>query len=404
MKNFDQYITDIMPQKDNNINEVVGVLLASSVLCWTCKPLLKGVGDSISAASSRVKNGDSVKDIIFGKSDKKNSGDKSSDEKSRKKLISKLDDSKDKLNGLKNNLSDAKNEVDVLNTELEKTTDKTKRTKLISKLEKAKKKRDETEKKITELEKNISKASSELQASQNKSNKDIISTKDLNKSLIVAKKANKNTKDSKEKEQNEKLIKVLSASSYDKDGNEVPAEKRGQILTQLLSKDELKDLKSKVDKDYEKIDNKKEFSENIKKAKNNISSSELEEFTKTAKAHAKEKKLEIPKEEPKKEESKKEEPKKEESKKEEPKKEESKKEEPKKEESKKEEPKKDKDGNVIKQEVVKDPKTGEKKKVVTHTGPRGGKFYYPEGKPKKPENKVYVESISLKDYLIESID
>ena len=50
------------------------------------------------------------------------------------------------------------------------------------------------------------------------------------------------------------------------------------------------------------------------------------------------------------------------------------------------------------------PKTGEKKKVVTHTGPRGGKFYYPDGKPKKPENKVYVESESLKDYLIKSID
>lgn len=61
--------------------------------------------------------------------------------------------------------------------------------------------------------------------------------------------------------------------------------------------------------------------------------------------------------------------------------------------------KKDKDGNILKQEEVTDPKTGKKKKVTTHTGPRGGKFYYPEGKPKTAEHKVYVQE-SLKNYLI----
>ena len=65
--------------------------------------------------------------------------------------------------------------------------------------------------------------------------------------------------------------------------------------------------------------------------------------------------------------------------------------------------KKDKDGNILKQEVIKDPKTGEKKKVTTHTGPRGGKFYYPDGKPKNPENKVYVHE-SLKNYLINKLN
>lgn len=45
---------------------------------------------------------------------------------------------------------------------------------------------------------------------------------------------------------------------------------------------------------------------------------------------------------------------------------------------------------VVKDEEVTDPKTGEKVKVKTYTGPRGGKFYYPKGAPKKPENKVYV--------------
>jgi hypothetical protein len=42
-------------------------------------------------------------------------------------------------------------------------------------------------------------------------------------------------------------------------------------------------------------------------------------------------------------------------------------------------------------------------KVKTYTGPRGGKFYYPDGKPKTPENKVYVESLSLRDYLLECL-
>lgn len=49
----------------------------------------------------------------------------------------------------------------------------------------------------------------------------------------------------------------------------------------------------------------------------------------------------------------------------------------------------------VKEEEVDDPNNpGKKIKVKTYTGPRGGKFYYPDGKPKKPENKVYVESMN----------
>ena len=67
----------------------------------------------------------------------------------------------------------------------------------------------------------------------------------------------------------------------------------------------------------------------------------------------------------------------------------------------------------VKEEEVTDPKTGEKKKVTTYTGPRGGKFYYPDGKSKKPENKVYVhESVTyritpfnrLRRYLLEKLN
>jgi hypothetical protein len=67
----------------------------------------------------------------------------------------------------------------------------------------------------------------------------------------------------------------------------------------------------------------------------------------------------------------------------------------------------------VKEEEVTDPETGKKIKVTTYTGPRGGKFYYPDGKPKTPENKVYVgESIqsklqkynNLKHYLLEKLN
>ena len=67
----------------------------------------------------------------------------------------------------------------------------------------------------------------------------------------------------------------------------------------------------------------------------------------------------------------------------------------------------------VKEEEITDPKTGEKIKVTTYTGPRGGKFYYPDGKPKKPENKVYVhENVTyritpfnrLRRYLLEQLN
>jgi len=69
---------------------------------------------------------------------------------------------------------------------------------------------------------------------------------------------------------------------------------------------------------------------------------------------------------------------------------------------------KDEDGNVLKQEEITD-KDGKKKKVTTHTGPRGGKFYWPDGAPKDAKHKVYIgkdgkvkECMDLSDYLYES--
>ena len=71
---------------------------------------------------------------------------------------------------------------------------------------------------------------------------------------------------------------------------------------------------------------------------------------------------------------------------------------------------KDEEGNTLSQEEITD-KDGKKKKVTMHTGPRGGRFYYPDGAPKDEKHKVYVgkdgkvkESLySLADFIHESI-
>ena len=58
-----------------------------------------------------------------------------------------------------------------------------------------------------------------------------------------------------------------------------------------------------------------------------------------------------------------------------------------------------KDGETMEEEEITDPDNPDKKiKVKAYTGPRGGKYYWPEGKPKTPENKVYIQE-SFVDYL-----
>ena len=58
-----------------------------------------------------------------------------------------------------------------------------------------------------------------------------------------------------------------------------------------------------------------------------------------------------------------------------------------------------KDGETMEEQEITDPDNPDKKiKVKAYTGPRGGKYYWPKGKAKTPENKVYI-SESFVDYL-----
>lgn len=51
-------------------------------------------------------------------------------------------------------------------------------------------------------------------------------------------------------------------------------------------------------------------------------------------------------------------------------------------------------GTTAKEEEVVDKETGKKVKRKVYTGPQGGRYYYPDGKPHTAEHKVYVESLS----------
>jgi colicin import membrane protein len=52
------------------------------------------------------------------------------------------------------------------------------------------------------------------------------------------------------------------------------------------------------------------------------------------------------------------------------------------------------EGTTAKEEEVTDKDTGKKVKRKVYTGPKGGRYYYPNGVPHTPEHKVYVESLT----------
>ena len=247
---------------------------------------------------------------------------------------------------------------------------------------------------------------------------------------MLAKKANENEKDKTKKAETESLINLISACSYDKDGNEVPMEERMNKLKDMVPEDQFEDFKKKMEKTVEDNKDSKEFKDALEKAKKDISEKYIETYLTEAKEQAKKTLAEIAKQKEEQEKIDKEVKELEEklknadddkkgeiekqlkAKKEEqtnvqttsivgtaltavgikPKQEQEK------EQEKESDEETDEEGNIVKDEEITDPETGKKIKVKTHTGPRGGKFYYPDGKPKTPENKVYVESKSYSDF------
>ena len=76
-----------------------------------------------------------------------------------------------------------------------------------------------------------------------------------------------------------------------------------------------------------------------------------------------------------------------------------------KEEVRKKEEESEEKGTTSKEEEITTPE-GDKKKVTVYTGPKGGRYYYPEGSGKRPEDRVYLDESfegSLAGWLAESI-
>ena len=245
--------------------------------------------------------------------------------------------------------------------------------------------------------------------------------------LALGTAANKNEENTDKKAENESLINLILASTYDENGETIPVEQREAKLKELVGEENWDNFKKDME-NRQKSTNTDELKESLEKAQKELKPEDAKKMLEDQKTIAKaaHEKIKKEKEEHKKIDDEiqklKDDPNADKNKIEELQK--------KKEEliksstvgkassktanaiiernKKDEEPKKDEetdeDGNIIKDEEIEDPKTGKKMKVKTYTGPRGGKFYYPEGKPKKPENKVYVENyINLKNYLKESL-
>ena len=410
MENFSQLK---IKYQDSNINEVIGFLLASACLAYACGPLLKGIGDRIAKGGDKKESGGSTfwDWLIYRKESKKE--------------------------------SDSSNN-----------------------------------------------SSKENQSQNNEA---------FNSLLLLSRKANQKEKDANIKKKNDALIKLLTACSFDKDGNEIPLEERIDKMKDTMSPEQFEAFKKDITETYEKSKDDDKFKDAIKKAKENIKPEQYNELLESAKKEAKEtlevlakekeeidayekqlndldeqinggdeKDKEIKKlkaeleelknnppqtlassatgisssttstEEPNGDQEK--DPKEELDKikkeyeekstaladeyqkkiddEKDPDKKKELEDEWTKEEKKLSAEKNKKMDDIddiddhteeddtkqgkykVQDKEITDPKTGEKKKVKTYTGPRGGKFYYPDGAPKKPENKVYIENLSLTEYLL----
>ena len=194
---------------------------------------------------------------------------------------------------------------------------------------------------------------------------------DLEKASIAIASAANGEKDPTKKERLEKQFKMMNYCIYNEKGEKRNVEQQRHFMKKLVGKKGIEQITNASKGNIEKAIESGELDELNRKV-DKIKPKDLEKFEKAARRSNDEVQKSIA--QYKKEKS-----------------------------NDSEDVKKDEDGNILKQEEVKDPKTGEKKKGTTHTGPRGGKFYYPDGKPKTPENKVYVQE-SLKNYLINKLN
>lgn len=445
MKNFSRIITEPNVDKRSDTNEVVGVLLASSVLAWTCKPLLDGIGQKIAkSAEKSAKEGFSFWDWMFGRDKKDNKDNK--DNKNNKDNK----DNKDNKNN-KDNKESGEKDNEAFNTALmiarqsnekeKNANEKAKNDSMIKLLTTCSFDKDGNE---IPVEERINKMKDTMSPEQfeafkkdmtetyekNKDSQEFkdtlakakanIKPEDYDKMLDDAKKEAKATLEQLDKEkkeideykqklddlekqmkgeknkdkleelksqqaqlqQNAPTSMVSAATGVTATGEpatptgEPEPKKGGETEPKKKSEEEIKAEHEKIEKEYKEKSStlEKEYQDKIDKETDKDKKDALEkEWMEKEKALSADKNKKMDDIDDNDEHD-----------------------------TEKDETKKGK--YKVQDEEIEDPETGKKIKVKTYTGPRGGKFYYPEGSPKTPENKVYVESISFLDYLLESFE
>lgn len=556
MKSIKTYLTEPAPKQSTQINEVVGTLLCASLLAFCAKPLFEtdgmksllggigsmfaGFGSLFSRSKSDIKDDDHkrLQELIGKDPDDLSPKEKKELEKFEKKynlseILSKNDlKNFNRAMGRGGNQDEPSDKVTKELKDLLKKKDEDLSQKDKKRLQELKDKYDWSE---VLSDKDFSKLTgkeSEFTSKQKTTNVEKDGSAAILASLSMAREANAKEKDETLKKKNEAMIDLLTACSFDKDGNEIPLNQRMEKMKDMMSPEQFESFKKDMTETYEKVKDDQKFLDALTKAKENIKPEDYDKMVEDAKSKAKttleqvekekktyeeyekqlndleeqiknaddKKKKELQQEQKelqqnppenitsvatgvnnngtstksdkdtdredevkaKSEQDKNEFEKQSEKAKEDfekqveaanGKKKEKIENEYKEQSSKLEKEyqekidkekdpdkkkkledewadeemklsaKKNKDIDSIvdknehdtekdetkqgkykvKEEEVKDPKTGKKIKVKTYTGPRGGKFYYPDGKSKTPENKVYVESLSLTDYLYESM-
>ena len=69
---------------------------------------------------------------------------------------------------------------------------------------------------------------------------------------MIARKSNQKEKDENTQKKNDAMIKLLTACSFDKDGNEIPLEQRLEKMKDTMSPEQFESFKKEMTETYEK--------------------------------------------------------------------------------------------------------------------------------------------------------
>lgn len=83
------------------------------------------------------------------------------------------------------------------------------------------------------------------------------------------------------------MIKLLTACSFDKDGNEIPLDERINKMKDNMSDEQFEAFKKDMTETYEKNKDNQDFKDALVKAKNNIKPEEYDKMIEEAKKEAK---------------------------------------------------------------------------------------------------------------------